>query len=129
MKRQSSCEGSRQSLRKPSLAKSDSEVSNDEADHLSRPSNLSSYAEYTESEIDDEELMPFDDISEIVTRAENDEVKCLSKFIANFKFSFPAKSKEIRRRKWDKNRAKKREKSREAQRSKAILAWTPQITS
>ena len=78
MKRQSSCEGSRKSTRKLSLQKSDSEASNDgdEAEHLSRPSNLSSYAEYTELDVDDdEELLPFDDVSETVTREENGEVK------------------------------------------------------
>lgn len=85
MKRQSSCEGSHKSPRKLSLQKSDSEVSNDvdEVEHTSRPSNLSSYAEYTESEGDDEELLPLDD----VTREENGEVKSLlGIFIKFFKY-------------------------------------------
>ena len=82
MKRQSSCEGSHKLSRKLSLQKSDSEVSNevDEVEHNSRPSNLSSYAEYTESEGDNEELLPLDD----VTTEENGEVKGL--FGMFFKF-------------------------------------------
>lgn len=54
MLRQSSSDSNRRISRQSSQHDCDSEASIDEGTEASRPSNLSSYAEYTESEGDDD---------------------------------------------------------------------------
>jgi hypothetical protein len=76
MNRQSSAESNR-SYRKAHAATSDSEVSNcDDTEHPSRPSIISSYAEFTES--DEEDLLTSDRSASVHGSAES---------VRNFSFS------------------------------------------